>query len=559
MRKTLKVKFLRHQVPVFDCTARNVVYVKGRRAGGTLGAVNRLIELAHTRRGSRHLWIDTVHRNIERYVQRYFIPRLGGTNYKWNRGRKCLRFQGGAYCDFASAQRPENLEGFAYDYFWFNEAGIILRNEDLYFHTLLPMAAESRGGQSFFIGTPKGSGLFKRMFDWGQEAGRPDWKSFRSTSLENFTLNKGELRRFKREMSNPEYRQEILAEFIEGEGAVFRGVEQVAKAQQEKLGNPAGSYVLGVDLARYRDFTVIWVGRADTGTGVYCERFRRLPWRRQVERISDLSRRFGDAPIYVDATGVGDPVAETLSGNGLPVVAVVLTAARKQQLIEGLALAIEQELFTFFPHKETLKELSDYQYSRLSSGTWRTSAPAGSNDDCVIALALCRWESAAVTVDRTLGPEDFLLENFSLEESPIGSTLHEQQLAREVTVEFGFHFQHGKYEKNLRAFPGNTAMCNSIDAAGVKNGVTKKSEYILASDTASLYLANLVRKHCQGNEFVSFAGGPNLFDLELADVVRVQHPMIVGSEALYQIIRAELNPLEGRAAFTAAKLIAYEA
>lgn len=167
-------------------------------------------------------------------------------------------------------------------------------------------------------------------------------------------------------------------------------------------------------------------------------------------------------------------------------------------------------------------------------------------------------ESAAVTVDRTLAPEDFLLESFSLEESPIGSTLHEQQLAREVTVEFGFHFQHDKFEKNLRAFPGNTAMCNSMEAVGVKNAVTKKSEYILASDTASLYLANLVRKHCQGNEFVSFAGGPNLFDLELADVVRVQHPMIVGSEALYQIIRAELNPLEGRAAFTAAKLIAYE-
>ncbi|MCH7476721.1 MAG: hypothetical protein IIA14_01315, partial [SAR324 cluster bacterium] len=104
------------------------------------------------------------------------------------------------------------------------------------------------------------------------------------------------------------------------------------------------------------------------------------------------------------ATGVGDPVAEALSGSGLPVVAVVLTAARKQQLIEGLALAIEQELLTFFPHKETLKELSDYQYSRLSSGTWRTSAPAGSNDDCVIALALCRWGMTAGKGEFFLGP-----------------------------------------------------------------------------------------------------------------------------------------------------------
>ncbi len=110
--KTLEVEYLEHQLPVFDCSARNVVYVKGRRAGGTLGAVTRIIEIAHgpEHRWSRHLWVDTVHRNIERYVHRYFAPRLAGTEFHWSATTKTLHFEGGAYCDFGSAQRPETLE-----------------------------------------------------------------------------------------------------------------------------------------------------------------------------------------------------------------------------------------------------------------------------------------------------------------------------------------------------------------------------------------------------------------------------------------------------------------
>ncbi len=107
----VEVQFLPHQVQVFDSAARNVVYVKGRRAGGTLGAVNRLIELAHLHRGSRHIWVDTVQRNIDKYVRRYFLPRLQGTRHCWNQHRRVLQFQSGAYCDFGSAERPEALGG----------------------------------------------------------------------------------------------------------------------------------------------------------------------------------------------------------------------------------------------------------------------------------------------------------------------------------------------------------------------------------------------------------------------------------------------------------------
>ncbi len=106
----LELTYLKHQPQVFDCPARNVVYAKGRRAGGTRGAVTRLIELAHLYPGSRHLWIDTVQRNIDRYVARYFRPLLKSVDYGWNATSRTLEFGNASYCDFASAERPESIE-----------------------------------------------------------------------------------------------------------------------------------------------------------------------------------------------------------------------------------------------------------------------------------------------------------------------------------------------------------------------------------------------------------------------------------------------------------------
>ncbi len=149
--------------------------------------------------------------------------------------------------------------------------------------------------------------------------------------------------------------------------------------------------MLGVDLARYRDYTVIWVGRADRQSGVHCERLHRVSWQGQVAAIAALSRRFGDAPVFADATGVGDAVVEQMRLAGLPVEPVVLTAARKRALIDRLALAIEQGRLTIVPHAETLRELAAYEHTLLPSGQARTAAPPGGHDDCVIALALCLW------------------------------------------------------------------------------------------------------------------------------------------------------------------------
>ena len=173
--------------------------------------------------------------------------------------------------------------------------------------------------------------------------------------------------------------------------------------------------------------------------------------------------------------------------------------------------------------------------------------------DCGMVNYRTYQQSADAAVNRTLGPDDFI--SFDLDDSPIGSSLHQQELANKVTVKYAYHYQRNAFEESKRIFPANNAACNSVDAVGIKRDRTVTTEYITDPDVASLYLANVAMKYCQGGEFADFQGGPSLFDLELADVVKLQHPMIVGSEGLYQIIRIANDYKNGTVQATAAKLL----
>jgi hypothetical protein len=56
-----------------------------------------------------------------------------------------ITFLNGSTLDMGSAERPENLEGFGYDYYVLNEAGIILKKKGLWDNTIQPMVRNAQG------------------------------------------------------------------------------------------------------------------------------------------------------------------------------------------------------------------------------------------------------------------------------------------------------------------------------------------------------------------------------------------------------------------------------
>lgn len=124
---------------------------------------------------------------------------------------------------------------------------------------------------------------------------------------------------------------------------------------------------------------------------VFADRFHRLDWAMQVQRIHAAAERYNGAELYVDTTGVGEPVYEALQAAGCRVKPYPFTARSKAALVDGLAILIERREITLPKPElwpEGIDELEAFEYAISDAGNVRTSAPSGSHDDCVVALGL---------------------------------------------------------------------------------------------------------------------------------------------------------------------------
>jgi len=376
----------------FDSTAKKKVIAKGRRFGLTNGYANRAIE--YLLDGiSPGLWVDTVNGNIDKYVERYFYPilrNLPAKYWKWRQQKKELEICGHKL-DMRSADRPELIEGFAYKFIMLNEAGIILRREYLYYNSILPMTLDFN--PDFYIGgTPKGKGLFHELAMRASDPDKVDQQFFQFSSYDNPYLREDQKQNLIDEIPKSIQEQEIYGKFLEDSSTVFRNIDKCATAKRQE---PTGeqSYVMGVDLARLQDYTVISVLDSN-GNQVYMDRFNEIDWKVQRERIKFVAEKYNNALILLDATGVGDPIYQDLVEMELNVIPYKFTNESKKQLIQALMLALEQEK-TKILRKDVspiqYNEMVIFEYEMTSSGLIRYQAPEGYHDDCVIGLALANW------------------------------------------------------------------------------------------------------------------------------------------------------------------------
>lgn len=375
----------------FESQAKVKVVAKGRRFGFTQGCANYVIETMMDGT-SPILWVDTVNSNIERYIERYFLPvlsKLPSSSWKWRQQRKELSVFN-SRCDLRSADRPELIEGFAYKLIILNEAGIILKSEYLWENTIRPMTMDF-DPDMIIGGTPKGQNLFHDLKVKAQDDKDPrykDWEFFHFTSYDNPYI----LRRVTQDLENdmPEHvkKQEIYAEFLEDSAVVFRNVGNCMGAERRGPQKDV-SYYAGLDLAKHVDFTVLTILDGD-GNQVYFTRLNKLDWPYQKRLVIDVMKSY-EALLVMDSTGVGDPIYDDLVEADIDVEGYKFTSTSKKQLIECLMISIDQEKIRLLDEPVQENELKIFGYEISPSGIMKYCAPEGKHDDCVIGLALANW------------------------------------------------------------------------------------------------------------------------------------------------------------------------
>jgi len=318
-------------------------------------------------------------------------------------------FPGGTTVIYRSLDDPDNARGHTADGVIIDEAGDV--RPEAWYQVLRPMMIDT-GGQAWIGGTPRGRNWFWREHRAALE--RDDATCWQIPTV-GCEIVGGQLVRKPHPLENPDipfseiqelfkttpidvFRQEILAEFIERQGQVFRNLDPCLNAPLDA--QPADHkdhyIVMGCDWGKQADFTSLSVVCVDCKQELALDRFNQIDYAFQRGRLAVLADKWGVSRIVAELNAMGDPVVEQLQRDGLPVQGFQTTASSKPPLIESLALAFEREECQWLDIPIATGELEAYE-RKVSPTTGRSSysAPSGLHDDTVIARALA-WSGANV-------------------------------------------------------------------------------------------------------------------------------------------------------------------
>ncbi len=303
---------------------------------------------------------------------------------------------------FLSADNPDSIRGFGFRGIVLDEAAAVPAS--VWNYVLRPTLAQTMGW-AVFISTPMGRNWFYDMFTRGVE-GQAGFKSFAFPSNVSPYFPAKEWESAKLTLPEDVFRQEYMAEFLEDGAGVFRGIEGCLVEEggpSKPDGLRRGDYrdtVIGCDVAKHTDWTVLIAMEVQTGRCLAMERFNLLDWPVQRERIAGFVKKWG-GQLVMDATGVGDPVFDDLRREFPDTEGYRITAQSKRELVQGLMMAVEQRRVTWPAAWEVLTaEMRRYEYAAGPSGQVTYSAPSGYHDDCVMALALAVWGCRAAGVEQ---------------------------------------------------------------------------------------------------------------------------------------------------------------
>ncbi len=305
-----------------------------------------------------------------------------------------LEFITGGVLEFWSLENQDAARGRKYRRAIIDEAAMVRNLVDVWNYVIRPTLVDLRG-DAFFFSTPKGRNGFYQLWSMGQDPLNLEWASWQMPTLSNPHIVASEIEGLRYTLPERVFRQEILAEFLEDAGGVFRNVVDCAVASEQAGPVLGHAYVVGVDWGKLNDFTVLAVVDVTTRQLVRMDRFNQIDYSVQVGRLRVLCELFAPSSVIVERNSIGEPLIEVLVRLGLPVVAFQTTNASKTGVIDALALAFERREIGILSDVTLLNELQAYEMERLPSGMLRYSAPDGLHDDCVMALALA-WSEVVL-------------------------------------------------------------------------------------------------------------------------------------------------------------------
>ena len=251
-----------------------------------------------------------------------------------------------------------------------------------------PILAEN-GGWAIFNFTPRGRNHGWKILQQAKDSEKWFWEVL--SVDKTGAIPQEVLDQESKEMPQDLFRQEYFCEFLEDAGAVFRGIDKTIYQGDIPVDRDR-VYRLGVDLAKFRDFTSITPFDLTTFKVGRPQRFNQIDYNVQKANIEAVYYKYNKGLIWIDSTGVGEPIYDDLNAKGLKVNPYHFTESSRKDLLINLQIKIEQGIIRLPDDEILLSELKSVHYELSDTGKVKMVVPEGLHDDTVMSTALAVWE-----------------------------------------------------------------------------------------------------------------------------------------------------------------------
>ena len=361
----------------------------GRQFGKSLMGENLLLYWAINHAPRKIMWVSPVYAQANKvHKELYAAIAKSGIVASNNFSSSEITFKNGSTVIFRSAERYDNIRGETLDYAILDEAAFM--KDDAWREAIKPTLLV-RGKKALFISTPKGKSWFYDLYQLGISPDHPNYQSYTGTSYDTPYISQQEIDEAKSVLPEKVFKQEYLAEFIDGGGEVFSNIRDRTYAGDWQ--KPTGKVYCGIDLGKQEDFTVATF--MDTnGTVIDIYRANQIEWSTMVREILERIRKW-NATVMIEVNSIGDVIYEQIKKEWADTHPFVTSSKSKQEIIEGLILDFNEfsiilpsaELFPTLSHE---LEIFTYDYNPKTRNI-SYGHPPGMHDDSVISLAICNY------------------------------------------------------------------------------------------------------------------------------------------------------------------------
>lgn len=251
-----------------------------------------------------------------------------------------------------------------------------------------PILSEN-GGSATFIGTPEGKNHLWEISQFAKN-NPMNWYLSIKTVDDTHGISEIEIENDRLIMPEALFLQEYFCSFTEGAGAFFKRIRENTYTADD-YADPLKFYTMGIDLAKYNDWTVITPFDLCDFRVKKQSRFNQVDWNFQKMLIEAEARKYNNAQLKIDRTGVGDAVVEDLDRRGLNIGedgAVVFTQQSKRDMLNNLSILLQQDKIKIPNDPELITELEAWQYVLSDKGKIDVRGRKNIPDDRVMSLAL---------------------------------------------------------------------------------------------------------------------------------------------------------------------------